>query len=170
MTIRQISTVACWVAIVGGFVLSFSTWLALGVLSGFGLLALALPLCVDGYMTTALTAWLTPGVSDRLAEFARNNHYVTSLVGVFAQGAYHGASVLSLGDPDWKTSLATIVGGFPMAIATLAVHIKARTVRELEGHTTQPAVTELQKEPATALASPVPSIGAPVHRSGSLSA
>jgi hypothetical protein len=151
MTIRGVGALACWLAIVASFVLSFSTWLALGVLSGFGWLALALPFCVDGYVTTALATWLTPGVSERLAKFARGNLYAVGLLGVFAQAGYHGASVHALGNPDWKTLLATVVGAFPMAIATLAIHIRARTVRELAS---SELVSELRGEAARASATP----------------
>jgi hypothetical protein len=132
MTIREVSTLACWVAILASFVLSFSTWLALGMLAGFGVLAVALPFCVDGYVVTSLTTWLTPGVSDRLARFARANLYSVGLVGVAAQAGYHGWLAFPEGATGWpgRSVLATAVGALPMAIATLAVHIRARAVRE----------------------------------------
>lgn len=144
MTIRDVSTAACWLAILASFVLSFSTWLALGQLAGFGVLAVALPFCVDGYVVTALTTWLTPGLSEKLARFARANLYAVGAGSVLAQASYHAASVL--GQAQWKLPLAFAVGGFPPAIATLAVHIRARAVRELAQ---QPEPTS-QLEPATA--------------------
>src|SRR5437763_7333036 len=132
MTIREVSTLACWVAILASFVLSFSTWLALGTLAGFGMLAVALPFCVDGYIVTSLTTWLTPGVSNGLARFARSNLYSVGLVGVTAQAGYHGWLAFPEGATGWpgRSVLATAVGALPMAIATLAVHIRARAVKE----------------------------------------
>jgi hypothetical protein len=132
VTIREVSTLACWVAILASFVLSFSTWLALGTLAGFGLLAVAMPFCVDGYIVTSLTTWLTPGVSERLARFAQGNLYSVGLVGVAAQAGYHGWLAFPEGATGWpgRSVLATAVGALPMAIATLAVHIRARAARE----------------------------------------
>lgn len=133
MTLREISTAACWLTIVASFVLSFSTWLALGQLAGFGVLAVALPFCVDGYVVTSLTTWLMPEVSAKLARFARANLYAVGLVGVTAQAGYHGWLVAS-GTPaggQGQILLATAVGALPMAVATLAVHIRARVAREL---------------------------------------
>lgn len=150
MTIREVSTLACWVAILASFVLSFSTWLALGTLAGFGVLAVAMPFCVDGYIVTSLTTWLTPGVSERLARFARANLYSVGLVGVAAQAGYHGWLAFPEGATGWpgRSVLATAVGALPMAIATLAVHIRARAARE----GTPVQQPELQTAPATALA------------------
>lgn len=150
MTIREVSTLACWVAILASFVLSFSTWLALGTLAGFGVLAVAMPFCVDGYIVTSLTTWLTPGVSDGLARFARSNLYVVGLVGVVAQAGYHGWIAFPEGATGWpgRSVLATAVGALPMAIATLAVHIRARAAKE-GTPATQP---ESRATPATALA------------------
>lgn len=161
MTIRDVSTAACWLAILASFVLSFSTWLALGQLAGFGVLAVALPFCVDGYVVTALTTWLTPGLSEKLARFARANLYAVGLGSVLAQASYHAASVLGQGQ--WKLPLAFAVGGFPPAIATLAVHIRARAVRELA------QLSEPASQPAPATAStadpldrvPEPALSAP---------
>jgi hypothetical protein len=149
VTIREVSTVACWLAIFASFVLSFSTWLALGTLAGFGVLAVALPFCVDGYIVTSLTTWLTPEVSERLARFARTNLYSVGLVGVAAQAGYHGWLAFPEGATGWpgRSVLATAVGALPMAIATLAVHIRARAARE----TTLVPQPELQTEPARAL-------------------
>lgn len=151
MTIREISTLACWVAILASFVLSFSTWLALGTLAGFGVLAMAMPFCVDGYIVTSLTTWLTPGVSERLARLARGNLYSVGLVGVVAQAGYHGWLAFPEGALGWpgRSVLATGVGALPMAVATFAVHIRAMAVREPAS--SQPA-PELQTAPATALA------------------
>lgn len=135
-----ISSLACWLAIIASFVLSFSTWLALGVLAGFGALAVAMPFCVDGYTVTALTTWLLPGVSDRLAKFARNNLYSVGVLGMLSQGSYHAwLAATSPGASQGKTALAFAVGLFPMAIATLAVHLKARAIREAEQPQPEPA-------------------------------
>ena len=170
MTIREVGTVACWLAIVASFVLSFSTWLALGQLAGFGTFAIALPFCVDGYVTTALATWLTSSVSPQLAQFAKRNLYAVGLVGMLAQASYHAWNVQpadALGLPG-KTLLAFVVGLLPMAIATLAVHIKARTVRELDASATQPVAPAIQTEVATASVVPptpaAPQLASPFAR------
>jgi hypothetical protein len=163
MTIREVGTVACWLAIVASFVLSFSTWLALGGLAGFGALAVALPFCVDGYVTTALATWLTSNVSPQLAQFAKRNLYAVGFIGMAAQASYHGAEVHSLGNPDWKTVLAVIVGAGPMALATLAVHIKARTVRELDAASTPPPAPAVPVAQTTAPVVPSAPVGARAH-------
>lgn len=162
MTLREISTAACWLTIVASFVLSFSTWLALGQLAGFGVLAVALPFCVDGYVVTSLTTWLMPEVSVKLARFARGNLYAVGLVGVTAQAGYHGWLVAS-GTPQQpaggqgQTLLATAVGALPMAVATLAVHIRARVARELAALRLAPVAQAATTTPFSGLAStPVP--------------
>lgn len=152
MTIREVSTLACWVAILASFVLSFSTWLALGTLAGFGVLAVAMPFCVDGYIVTSLTTWLTPGVSERLARLARGNLYSVGLVGVVAQAGYHGWLAFPEGALGWpgRSVLATGVGALPMAVATFAVHIRAMAIRE----GTPAQQPEPQTTPATASTAP----------------
>lgn len=177
MSIREISTAACWLAIFASFVLSFSTWLALGDLAGFGRLALAMPLCVDGYIVTALATWLMPEVSERLARFARANLYSVGLASVAAQAGYHGG--IAYGQAVWRVALAMVAGGLPPAIAVLAVHIRARTVRELATpqQTEEPEVaTDTQvspgppivaitlSEPAVPAAVPSPAVSAPAAR------
>lgn len=155
MDLREISTAACWLTIVASFVLSFSTWLALGQLAGFGVLAVALPFCVDGYVVTSLTTWLMPEVSAKLAKFARANLYAVGLVGVTAQAGYHGWLVAS-GTPaggQGQTLLATAVGALPMAVATLAVHIRARVARELAAPRPVPAAQTAITTPLSGLAS-----------------
>lgn len=158
MTLREISTAACWLTIVASFVLSFSTWLALGQLAGFGALAVALPFCVDGYVVTSLTTWLMPEVSAKLARFARGNLYAVGLVGVTAQAGYHGWLVAS-GTPQQPAGgqgqilLATAVGSLPMAVATLAVHIRARVARELTAPRPAPVAQTATTTPFNGLAS-----------------
>lgn len=155
MTLREISTAACWLTITASFVLSFSTWLALGQLAGFGVLAVALPFCVDGYVVTSLTTWLMPEVSAKLARFARANLYAVGLVGVTAQAGYHGWLVAS-GTPaggQGQILLATAVGALPMAVATLAVHIRARVARELAAPQPTPVAQTATTTPFSGLAS-----------------
>lgn len=155
MDLREISTAACWLTIVASFVLSFSTWLALGQLAGFGVLAVALPFCVDGYVVTSLTTWLMPEVSAKLARFARGNLYAVGLVGVTAQAGYHGWLVAS-GTPaggQGQILLATAVGALPMAVATLAVHIRARVARELAAPRPAPVAQTAITTPLSGLAS-----------------
>lgn len=159
VTLREISTAACWLTIVASFVLSFSTWLALGQLAGFGVLAMALPFCVDGYVVTSLTTWLMPEVSAKLARFARGNLYAIGLVGVTAQAGYHGWLVAA--GQSGRVLLATAVGALPMAVATLAVHLRARVARELT--TLQSAPTALANTATTsAIATPAQPAPQPV--------
>lgn len=171
MTLRQISTVACWLAILASFTLSFQTWFDLAVLAGFGALAVAMPFCVDGYVVTALTTWLTPEVSKKLARFAQSNLYVIGLIGMATQASYHAylaAHPTAPGDTtsDGEVALAFAVGLLPMAVATLAVHIKARTVRELDASAIQQPEQASQTAAATASVSPAPLAQAlpPLHR------
>lgn len=154
MSLREISTAACWLTIVASFVLSFSTWLALGQLAGFGVLAVALPFCVDGYVVTSLTTWLMPEVSAKLARFARGNLYAIGLVGVTAQAGYHGWLVAA-GQPG-RVLLATAVGALPMAVATLAVHLRARVARELAMPPASSVASNSQSQPAPVAVSSTP--------------
>lgn len=148
MTMRQISLAACVLAILASFVLSFSTWLALGLLAGFGTLAVALPFCVDGYVVTALTTWLLPGTSDHLARLAKANLYGIGLASVISQAGYHGWLV-GAGSPG-KAVLAVVVGALPPAVAVAAVHLRARDVRELASETATTDGTGLAVPPQPA--------------------
>lgn len=121
--------VFCLAAISGSFVLSFDTWVAIGQLAGFGALAVAMPLCVDGHVMTALTTWLSP-VSERLAAFARINLYAVGAAGVLAQSSYHGIVTWQQTHDEARTLLAIGAGAFPLTVATLAVHLAVGIVRE----------------------------------------
>jgi hypothetical protein len=150
MNMRQISLAACLLAILASFVLSFSTWLALGVLAGFGALAVALPFCVDGYVITALTTWLLPGTSDHVARLARANLYGIGAASVISQASYHGWLIGSASPG--AAALAVAVGALPPAVAVAAVHLRARDVRELASETsTRQAERAPQPETAPAL-------------------
>lgn len=142
---RQISLAACLLAILASFVLSFTTWLDLGTLAGYASLAVALPFCVDGYVVCALTTWLLPGSSDRLARLARLNLYGVGLASVLAQASYHGWLVGSASPG--KALLAVVVGALPPAVAVLAVHLRARDVREVSEAATPPATPQRSPEP-----------------------
>lgn len=131
MTLRQIATTACWFAIAASFVLSFATWVALGVLAGFGALAVALPFCVDAYIVTSLATWLTPGTSPRVANLARWNLYAVGLASVLSQSAYHGAMIYSGTSVVWRAVLATLVGALPPLVASAAAHLRARAAHGL---------------------------------------
>lgn len=165
MTMRQISLAACVLAILASFVLSFSTWLALGLLAGFGTLAVALPFCVDGYVVTALTTWLLPGTSDHLARLAKTNLYGIGLASVISQAGYHGWLV-GAGSPG-KAVLAVVVGALPPAVAVAAVHLRARDVRELASETATTDGTDLAvpPQPARSLL-PTLTVPTPVPPSG----
>jgi hypothetical protein len=158
VNMRQISLAACLLAILASFVLSFSTWLALGVLAGFGTLAVALPFCVDGYVITALTTWLLPGTSDHVARLARANLYGIGAASVISQASYHGWLIGSASPG--AAALAVAVGALPPGVAVAAVHLRARDVRELASETsTRQAEPTPQPDTAPALppAAPAPS-------------
>jgi hypothetical protein len=135
----------CLAAIGGSFVLSFDTWVAIGQLAGFGALAVAMPLCVDGHVMTALTTWLSP-VSKRLAAFARINLYAVGAAGVLAQSSYHGIVTWQQTHDEARTLLAIGAGAFPLTVATLAVHLAVGIVREAFAES--PAVIDRSDEPS----------------------
>jgi hypothetical protein len=135
----------CLAAIGGSFVLSFDTWVAIGQLAGFGALAVAMPLCVDGHVMTALTTWLSP-VSERLAAFARINLYAVGAAGVLAQSTYHGIVTWQQTHDEARTMLAIGAGAFPLTVATLAVHLAVGIVREAFAES--PAAVDRSDEPS----------------------
>jgi hypothetical protein len=145
-----LAVIFCLAAIGGSFVMSFATWVAIGTLAGFGALAVAMPLCVDGHVMTALTTWLSP-VSERLATFAKINLYAIGAASVIAQSAYHGIVTWQRTHSEALTLLALVAGAFPPVVATLAAHIAVMTVREsfVSATSEQPAI-----QPQTAEASP----------------
>lgn len=128
----RVAEVASWVTLVASFVLSFTTWWALGGVGGYDVqlasgytiyLSWALALCVDGYIVTALVTWLSP-VSERVAKFARWNMYGAAGIGVVAQSAFHAASVWDATHTGWKATLAGGVGALPPLFAALSVHLR----------------------------------------------
>lgn len=137
----------CLAAIGGSFVLSFDTWVAIGQLAGFGALAVAMPLCVDGHVMTALTTWLSP-VSKRLAAFARINLYAVGAAGVLAQSSYHGIVTWQQTHDEARTLLAIGAGAFPLTVATLAVHLAVGIVREAFAESPAAAVIDRSDEPS----------------------
>jgi hypothetical protein len=137
----------CLAAIGGSFVLSFDTWVAIGQLAGFGALAVAMPLCVDGHVMTALTTWLSP-VSKRLAAFARINLYAVGVAGVLAQSSYHGIVTWQQTHDEARTLLAIGAGAFPLTVATLAVHLAVGIVREAFAESPAAAVIDRSDEPS----------------------
>jgi hypothetical protein len=88
----RLGITASWVSLLGSFVLSFATWVALGQLTGYGKLAFCLALCVDGYIVSALVTWMAP-VSDKIATVAKVNTWIAAVIGVTAQSAYHGLTI-----------------------------------------------------------------------------
>lgn len=150
MNTRELSTVACCAAILASFLLSAGTWLALGELAGFGVLAFAMPLAVDGYVVTAITVWLASGIPAGVARQAKYNLYGIGAASVVAQASYHGWLV-GTGSPG-KALLAVVVGALPPLVAVLAVHLRARAVREVSEAAT-PAAT-LQRRPEAVPAPP----------------
>lgn len=137
--------VFCLAAISGSFVLSFDTWVAIGQLAGFGALAVAMPLCVDGHVMTALTTWLSP-VSERLAAFARINLYAVGAASVLAQSTYHGIITWQQTHDEARTLLSVGAGAFPPIVATLAVHLAVGIVREAFAEAPAGAVSDCSDE------------------------
>lgn len=134
ITLQVLGVVFCVLALAGSFAMSFQTWVAIGTLAGFGALAVAMPLCVDGHVMTALTTWLSP-VSEQLARFARANLYAVGAASVMAQSTYHAVITWQGHGPTVPhnaplTVLALGAGAFPPVVATLAVHLAVGIVRE----------------------------------------
>lgn len=162
ITLQVLGVVFCVLALAGSFAMSFQTWVAIGTLAGFGALAVAMPLCVDGHVMTALTTWLSP-VSERLAAFARFNLYAVGAASVVAQSTYHAYAVYpphAVGLPG-KVLLALGAGAFPPVVATLAVHLAVGIVREgiTDASSQQPTRSQTPAETAPLLpaaANPAP--------------
>lgn len=119
-----VGVIASWSALCASFVLSFATWVALAEMAGFeGRLSWFMAVAVDGYIVSALVAWMAP-VSEEIARFAKVNTYAGAAVGVIAQSAYHGLSADTSGG-QWVPYLAAVVGALPPLAAGLSVHLRA---------------------------------------------
>jgi hypothetical protein len=135
----RLASIASWIVLTASFGLSFSTWVALGVLAGFTAtaviadvtiqLAWLLPVAVDGYVVVALVLWMAP-VPPAVARFARTNTYAAALTGIAVQSAYHALMVWTGTSVIWRSVLAAVVGALPPAVAALAVHMRALIRRE----------------------------------------
>jgi hypothetical protein len=124
----RLGITASWVSLLGSFVLSFATWVALGQLTGYGTLAFCLALCVDGYIVSALVTWMAP-VSDKIATVAKVNTWIAAVIGVTAQSAYHGLTIWTQTESHWRAVLATAVGALPPLGAAGSVHMRAMVRR-----------------------------------------
>jgi hypothetical protein len=124
----RLGITASWVSLLGSFVLSFATWVALGQLTGYGKLAFCLALCVDGYIVSALVTWMAP-VSDKIATVAKVNTWIAAVIGVTAQSAYHGLTIWTQTGTAWRAVLATAVGALPPLGAAGSVHMRAMVRR-----------------------------------------
>jgi hypothetical protein len=124
----RLGITASWVSLLGSFVLSFATWVALGQLTGYGKLAFCLALCVDGYIVSALVTWMAP-VSDKIATVAKVNTWIAAVIGVTAQSAYHGLTIWTQTESHWRAVLATAVGALPPLGAAGSVHMRAMVRR-----------------------------------------
>lgn len=140
----RLGIASSWAVLVAGFGLSASTWIALAMLSGFDgqvsvptmsgylltlKLAWLMPICIDGYVVTALVLWTSP-VPPRVAAFARKNTYGAAGGGVLAQSAYHCLATWTATGAVWRASLALVVGAAPPLVSALAVHMRALIRRE----------------------------------------
>lgn len=123
-----VGVIASWATILASFVLSFVTWVAVGDLAGYGMVAFALAVCIDGYIVTALVTWMAP-VTDEIAVFARRNVYGAAVGGALAQGVYHGATAWDTSHSVWKTVLASGVGAAVPALTALGVHMRCLALR-----------------------------------------
>ncbi len=132
-----------WLTLVASFFLSFATWVAIAEIAGFKghwdagelwdvlpvvSLAWALPICVDGYVVTALVTWLAP-VSDEIAVVAKWNTYGGALVGILAQSGYHGWAAADRKLGWFLVVLSVVVGALPPALSAGAVHMRAMVRR-----------------------------------------
>jgi hypothetical protein len=139
----RLGITASWVSLLGSFVLSFATWVALGELTGYGTLAFCLALCVDGYIVSALVTWMAP-VSDKIATVAKVNTWIAAVIGVTAQSAYHGLTIWTQTGTAWRAVLATAVGALPPLGAAGSVHMRAM-VRRNSLQLATPKVQEVMK-------------------------
>lgn len=135
--------VSSWLTLIASFFLSFATWVAIGEIAGFNdkwdagevwdvlpviSLAWALPICVDGYVVTALITWLAP-VSEEIAVVAKWNTYVGAIVGILAQSGYHGWAAADRKLNWFLVGLSVVVGALPPALSAGAVHMRAMVRR-----------------------------------------
>lgn len=142
-----------WSVILASFVLSATTWIALGDLAGFTestvvhlrggatfvpRLAWLMPVVVDGYVVVALLTWMAP-VPPEVQRFARNNTYGAAALGLVVQSTYHatlGAQVSPM-----TSVLSAVIGAMPPGFAALAIHLRTVVIRR--------AVPELGRSHAT---------------------
>lgn len=118
---RELQLLVCVVALVAAFVLSGTTWIAIGSKSGYGDLSWVLICAFDAYIVTALIAWWAPS-SARSEVFARRSVYGMTLASSVTQGIYHSADVLARHEPAWQAGLALVVGLAIPVVAALTVH------------------------------------------------
>ena len=132
----RLAALVSWLVLGASFGLSAATWIALARLAGLtghlplgADLAWLMPVAIDGYVVVALLLWMAP-VPATVARFARTNTYAAASLGVAAQSAYHGLTILAETHVVWRAVLAAVVGAAPPAVAALAVHMRALLVRE----------------------------------------
>jgi hypothetical protein len=161
----RLGITASWVSLLGSFVLSFATWVALGQLTGYGKLAFCLALCVDGYIVSALVTWMAP-VGDKIATVAKVNTWIAAVIGVTGQSAYHGLTIWTQTGTAWRAVLATAVGALPPLGAAGSVHMRAMVRR----NSLQLAAPKVQEVMKTGVETPrptpaTPTVPAPVSMS-----
>lgn len=168
---------AVMTAVIGAsFGLSFTTWVALAVLSGFNetasvhigtvtftvRMAWLLPVVVDGYVVVALLTWMAPVPAD-VARFAQLNTYATALLGVVTQSAYHGMLGWMSSHNAMIVILTVVVGALSPGLAAGAIHMRTIVIRRSvqphaathATHATLPALTTLSPVmPALAVQAP----------------
>lgn len=116
----------------------WSGWVALGQLSGFGLVAplpgivggfrldtaVTLPVGVEAYAAYALGAWLAPGTPERARAFARRSAIGSLALGMLGQVAYHLLAAAHASRAPWPVTgvvacLPVVTLGFGAALAHL---------------------------------------------------
>lgn len=151
---------ACsWAALIGAFLLSWTTWVGVGGIAEYGAFRYALPVCVDGYIVTVLMAWIAPRDS-KAARFARWNVYLSAGLSILTQSVYHGALVYAHTDTPWKSLIAWLAGALPPLFAALSVHFRTG-VRVTESQIsatpqTLPVAVQSPLAPPTPAATAVP--------------
>jgi hypothetical protein len=110
------------------FVAIWSGWVGLGGLTGFGMVhplpgiwdkltvnsAITLPVGVETYAAYALHIWLTRGVGDRAARFAKWSALGSLVLGAAGQVAYHLMVAAGMTHAPWQ--ITAVVACLPVAV------------------------------------------------------
>lgn len=161
------------------FVATWSGWVGLGELTGFGPVkplpgisdftintAVTLPIGVEAYAAYALHAWLSTGdlVSARTRRFAAWSALGSLLLGMLGQIAYHLLATYGMKTAPWQVT--TAVACLPVLVLGMGAalgHMLARDARSFSAEmaTDEQPIEAPTVEPVTALAGEPPAVREP---------